>query len=108
MNSFQNLGLVGLSPFESATLDLEIAELESLRIRTELMLALRRYIRQRQWTLDEAARAFRQSSPRMQNLINGEISRFSVEDLIQLLTKVGLTVHMSVQSPSIASELQTS
>ena len=81
-------------------LDLEKAELESLRIRTELMLALRRYIQQHQWTLEEAAHAFRQSSPRMQNLINGEISRFSVEDLIQLLTKVGLTVQMSIKPPS--------
>ena len=48
-------------------LDMEIAELESLRIRTELMLALRQYIQERQWTLEEAAHAFRQSSPRMQN-----------------------------------------
>ena len=99
MNSLQNIGLSGLPELNYAALDQEIAELESLRIRTDLMLALRRYIEQRQWTVEEAARAFRQSSPRMQNLINGEISRFSVEDLIQLLTKAGLSVHVSVQSP---------
>lgn len=82
-------------------LDMEIAELESLRIRTELMLALRQYIQERQWTLEEAAHAFRQSSPRMQNLVNGEISRFSVEDLLHLLTKAGLSVQMSVKCPSV-------
>lgn len=98
MNLLQDLSVSGLPVLEQSTLDLEIAELESLRIRTELMLALRLYIQERHWTLDEAARAFRQSSPRMQNLINGEISRFSVEDLIQLLTKAGLTVQMSVQA----------
>ena len=98
MNLLQNLG--GLATLEPTTLDFETAELESLRIRTELMLALRRYIQQRQWTVDEAAHAFRQSSPRMQNLINGEISRFSVEDLVQLLAKVGLTVNISVCVPS--------
>lgn len=75
---------------------LDMVELESLRIRTELMLALRRFIQKEQWSLEEAARVFRQSSPRMQNLINGEISRFSVEDLVQLLTRAGLTVDVSV------------
>lgn len=80
-----------------------MAELESLRVRTELMLAIRRHIQQNQWTMEEAAHIFRQSSPRMQNLINGEISRFSVEDLIQLLTRAGLSVQVSVQSPSMNS-----
>ncbi|EKV00804.1 putative small protein [Leptolyngbya sp. PCC 7375] len=98
MNLLQDLRVSGLPVLEQSTLDLEIAELESLRIRTELMLVLRLYIQERHWTLDEAAQAFRQSSPRMQNLINGEISRFSVEDLIQLLTRAGLTVQMSVQT----------
>ena len=101
MNSLQNSGFDNVATIDYETLDFEIAELESLRIRTELMLALQLYIQQRQWTLKEAAQAFRQSSPRMQNLINGEISRFSVEDLIQLLTKAGLTIQMSVRTPSM-------
>lgn len=100
MNSLQDIGLSDLSALDYAALDQEIAELEGLRIRTELMLALQCYIQDRQWTLNQAAQAFRQSSPRMQNLINGEISRFSVEDLIQMLTKAGLTVQVSVQGSS--------
>ncbi|MEM1238763.1 MAG: XRE family transcriptional regulator [Cyanobacteria bacterium P01_H01_bin.26] len=99
MNSLQALGSLSSSDYE--TLDQEMAELESLRIRTELMLALRCYIQQRQWSPEEAARAFRQSSPRMQNLINGEISRFSVEDLVHLLTKAGLTIQISIRTPSM-------
>ena len=98
MNLLQDLG--GLATLEPAAFDFDIAELESLRIRTELMLTLRCYIQERQWTLEEAAHAFRQSSPRMQNLINGEISRFSVEDLVQLLAKVGLTVNVSASVPA--------
>ncbi len=101
MNSLQDLGLSGFPTWEYSTVEQEMAELESLRIRTELMLALQRHIEQNQWTLDEAAQTFRQSSPRMQNLINGEISRFSVEDLIQLLTRAGLTVQMSVHSQPV-------
>ncbi|MEM9807117.1 MAG: XRE family transcriptional regulator [Cyanobacteria bacterium P01_D01_bin.56] len=96
MNSLQTLRLGTSSLEEGAPMTLDMVELESLRIRTELMLALRRFIQKEQWSLEEAARVFRQSSPRMQNLINGEISRFSVEDLVQLLTRAGLTVDVSV------------
>ena len=103
MNSLPTIVLGGFSTREPANSDLEMAELESLRVRTELMLAITRHIQQKQWTMEEAAHAFRQSSPRMQNLINGEISRFSVEDLIQLLTRAGLSVQVSVQSPSMDS-----
>jgi len=46
---------------------------------------------------DEAAKALRLARPRIQNLMNGEISRFSVEQLIQLLTLVGQEVHISVE-----------
>ncbi|MEM6252050.1 MAG: XRE family transcriptional regulator [Cyanobacteria bacterium P01_D01_bin.156] len=102
MNSLQTLSPNNFSVEEYTSLTLEMAELESFRIRTELMLVLRRFIQQEQWTLEEAARAFRQSSPRMQNLINGEISRFSVEDLVQLLTRAGLTVNISVNISSAA------
>lgn len=73
-----------------------IAEAENLQIRTELMLALQHYIQQQEWTLEEAAKSLRQTLPRMQNLMNGEINRFSVEQLIQLLTIVGLHVQISV------------
>ena len=87
-----------LSSFEDFVDDRVMAETESLRIRTELMLTLQRYIQEQQWDLEEAARAFRQPLPRMQNLLNGEISRFTVEDLIYLLTKVGMKMQVSVQS----------
>ncbi|MEO1095624.1 MAG: XRE family transcriptional regulator [Cyanobacteria bacterium J06638_28] len=73
-----------------------IAEAENLQIRTELMLALQRYIQQQEWTLEEAAKSLRQTLPRMQNLMNGEIHRFSVEQLIQLLTLVGLHVQVAI------------
>ncbi len=101
MNSLQNVGIGSFLVSDYEALDLEIAELESLRIRTELMLSLRQYIQRNQWTVEEAAKAFRQSSPRMQNLINGEISRFSVEDLIQLLTKAGFSIDVSVRTPTV-------
>lgn len=72
------------------------AEVESLEIRTALMLSLQSYIRKQGWTPEQAAGALKQTLPRMQNLMNGEISRFSVEQLIQLIVAVGLRVNVSV------------
>ena len=86
----QNRGL------QRETTSFAIAEIQSLQIRTDLMLRLQHYIQQQEWTPEQAARAFRQTLPRMQNLMNGEISRFSVEQLIQLLTLVGVQVKVSI------------
>lgn len=72
------------------------AEVESLEIRTALMLSLQSYIQKQAWSPEQAAIALKQTLPRMQNLMNGEISRFSVEQLIQLLVTVGLRVNVSV------------
>jgi predicted XRE-type DNA-binding protein len=83
--------------FESTLANYAIAEAETLQIRTDLMLALQRAIQRRGWSPEEAARALKQTRPRIQNLMNGEISRFSVEQLIQLLTLVGQEVHVSVE-----------
>ena len=67
-----------------------------LQIRTGLMLALQEAIEQHGWTPEQAAKALRQTLPRMQNLMNGEISRFSIEQLIQLLALTGQKVRISV------------
>lgn len=73
-----------------------IAEAETLQIRTALMLSLQQAIAQRGWTPEEAAKVLKQTLPRMQNLMNGEISRFSIEQLIQLLAMTGRAVQVAV------------
>ncbi len=83
--------------FESTLENYAIAEAETLQIRTDLMLALQRAIQRQGWSSEEAAIALKQTRPRIYNLMNGEISRFSVEQLIQLLTLVGQEVHVSVE-----------
>ncbi len=81
---------------QSSFSDPAIAETETLQIRTALMLSLQQAIEQQGWTPQEAAKALKQTLPRMQNLLNGEISRFSIEQLIQLLALTGRGVSISV------------
>lgn len=82
--------------FKRTLADYAIAEAETLQIRTDLMLALQQAIYQRGWTPEQAAKALKQTLPRMQNLMNGEVSRFTVEQLIQLLALVGQEVQVSI------------
>lgn len=80
------------------TSDFAIADTYSLQIRTDLLLGLQRYIQQQGWSPEQAAKAMRQTRPRIQNLMNGEISRFSIEQLVQLSALVGLRVHLSIMN----------
>ena len=61
------------------------------------MLDLRQYIRDHGWTQAEAAAFFSETQPRISNLMNGEISRFSVDKLINMLTRAGMRVRVEVE-----------
>ena len=57
----------------------EAEEAANLRIRADLLLDLREYIRAHGWTQAEAAAFFGETQPRISNLLKGEISRFSID-----------------------------
>ena len=65
------------------------AEAANLKVRADLMLDLRKYIEVNGWTQREAAAFFGESQPRISNLMAGEVGRFSVDKLINMLTKAG-------------------
>lgn len=72
------------------------SEAANLRIRADLMLALKEYIQLQEWTQEQAAEFFEETQPRISNLINGEISRFSVDKLINMLARAGMEVKVEV------------
>ena len=80
-------------------LGFEAEEAMNLKVRADLMLDLRSYIQKREWTQKEAAEFLGETQPRISNLMNGEISRFSVDKLINLLGKAGMEVKVTVNSP---------
>lgn len=79
-------------------LGFEAEEAMNLKIRADLMLDLRDRIQKRGWTQKEAAEFLGETQPRISNLMNGEISRFSIDKLINLLGKVGMEVRIEVVS----------
>ncbi|MUG91548.1 helix-turn-helix domain-containing protein [Scytonema sp. UIC 10036] len=80
--------------FEDLGFDTE--EAANLKVRTDLMLKLRQYILERGWTQEQASDFFGEPQPRISNLMNGEISRFSVDKLINMLVKAGMKVTVNV------------
>lgn len=72
-------------------------EAASLKVRADLMLDLRKYVETRGWTQRQAAAFFGESQPRISNLMQGEISRFSVDKLINMLTRAGMQVEIYVK-----------
>lgn len=68
----------------------------NLKVRADLMLDLRNYIELQGWTQEQAAAFFGETQPRISNLINGEISRFSVDKLLNMLGRAGMQVRIEV------------
>ncbi len=73
------------------------AEAASLKVRAGLLLDLRKYIEANEWNQRQAAEFFGESQPRISNLMNGEIGRFSVDKLINMLTRAGMQVEVYVK-----------
>ncbi|MDE2697317.1 MAG: helix-turn-helix transcriptional regulator [Gemmatimonadota bacterium] len=72
-------------------------EAASLKVRADLMLDLRKYIEMKGWTQSQAATFFGESQPRISNLMQGDIRRFSVDKLIKMLTLAGMQVEVYVK-----------
>jgi predicted XRE-type DNA-binding protein len=71
-------------------------ESENLRIRSDLMISLRKLIRSNQWSLEEAALKLKTPIDCVEGLMEGDIDRFQVEPLITMLTHAGMKVRIEV------------
>lgn len=76
-------------------------EAQNLRVRAELMRRLRRFISENDLTQTRAADLFGVSQPRVSDLVNGKIDKFSIDMLINMLSKVGLNVEVSVSDRAV-------
>ena len=71
-------------------------EAENLLIRSQLILALQNQIKARNWTIEQTAQHLQQSTDRIQALTQGKIGKFSVDTLIAMLDRVGMTVKIEI------------
>jgi predicted XRE-type DNA-binding protein len=75
------------------------AEARNLRLRSELMTALRKFIEKEGLTQADAAKRLNVSQPRISDLTRGKISRFSLDTLVNMLTDAGMDVAVKIKKP---------
>jgi predicted XRE-type DNA-binding protein len=83
-NVFEDLGFKG-------------EEAESLRIRSDLMIALTKVIDYRGISQRQAATLFGVTQPRISDLVRGKIDLFSIDTLVNMLAKAGAKVRVEVR-----------
>ena len=76
------------------------AESRNLRMRSQLMTALRKFIEKENLTQAEAAKRLKVTQPRISDLTRGKISRFSLDTLVNMLTDAGVEVDLRVKAGS--------
>ncbi len=79
-------------------LGFDSAEALNLKIRADLMLELRSFISSQGWTQQQAANFFQETQPRISNLMKGDINRFSIDKLINMLGKTGKQIKVEINN----------
>ena len=85
-------------PFESIWDAIEdtTGEAENMKLRSTLMMALERQIKEKGWTQAEAARKLGVTQPRVSDLLRGKINLFGLDTLVNMVAAAGLHVEMQV------------
>lgn len=73
-------------------------EAANLKLRSQLMDALESYIGQENITQTEAAKRLGVPRSRVSELIHGRISKFTIDKLVNMASRVGLTTRITVET----------
>ncbi len=84
-NIFQDLGF-------------EKEEATNLKIRADLMMTLRRMIREKGLRQHQVAKLLETTQPRVSDLMNGKIDRFSIDTLVNMLSIMGVQIRLDLES----------
>jgi predicted XRE-type DNA-binding protein len=70
----------------------------NLRVRAELMQQVAAIVKKKHWTQTEAARHCGITQPRLNDLLRGRVSRFSLDALVNIATAIGRRVHVELET----------
>ena len=73
-------------------------EAANLTARAELMEKIEAIITEARWTQTEAARRCSVTQPRMNDLLRGRVSRFSLDALVNIATALGRRVRVEMDA----------
>ena len=70
----------------------------NLRARAELMQQIAAIVNDKEWTQAEAAKRCGVTQPRINDLVRGRVSRFSLDALVNIATASGRRVHVELEA----------
>jgi len=73
-------------------------EAANLRARAELMQKIAVIVAENGWTQVEAAKNCGVTQPRINDLLRGRVSRFSLDALVNIATAIGRRVHVELEA----------
>jgi len=80
-----------------ADLGFDRVEAQNLKVRSELMMRIDASCRKSGMTQAEAARVLGITQPRLDALLKGKISQFSIDALVNIASRAGLNVRLVVK-----------
>ena len=69
----------------------------NVRVHAELMQQIAAILKKRDWTQVEAARQCGVTQPRINDLLRGRVSRFSLDAFVNIATAIGRRVHVELE-----------
>lgn len=72
-------------------------EARNLMLRSELMMKVEYFVKKSGLTQQEAARTLGITQPRLNLLLKGKIDKFSLDALVNMLTRAGMQVKLTVK-----------
>ncbi|RKU02112.1 transcriptional regulator [Burkholderia sp. Nafp2/4-1b] len=73
------------------------AEADNMKLRSELMIALKQRIAQLELSQAQAAKQLGVTQPRVSDLLRGKINLFALDALVNMAAAVGLRVELQVR-----------
>ena len=70
----------------------------NLTARADLMRKITAIVKEQSWTQAQAARRCKVTQPRMNDLLRGRVSRFSLDALVNICTALGRRVRLDIEA----------
>jgi predicted XRE-type DNA-binding protein len=74
------------------------AEAANMAARAELMNQISALIKRNEWTQTQAAQECSVTQPRINDLLRGRVSRFSLDALVNIASNLGQRVHVHIEA----------
>jgi predicted XRE-type DNA-binding protein len=91
--------------FDAITED--TAEASELQTRSDLMIAIRDIINSKKWSQGDAAKQLGLTQPRVSDLVNGRIEKFSIDKLMTCLYRVGFRFKPSFSNDKLTMTVES-